>query len=67
MNALLTRTILLIAIAMLLPAVWNRIKPPAKHQQVAVIQPLPQPTEADPWRDMSDAELVRGDAEAYSK
>ena len=66
MKTLLTRAAVLFALAMLLPAVWHGIKP-AQHQQLAVIQPLPLPTDSDanPWHSMSDAELVRGDAEAY--
>ena len=51
-------------VALLIPAVWHPAKTTATTQ-MAVIQPLPLPTEADPWHGMSDAERVRGDAEAY--
>ena len=63
MKAVFIRIGLYLALALLIPAVWHPAKTTATTQ-MAVIQPLPLPTEADPWHGMSDAERVRGDAEA---
>lgn len=51
-----------LALSWVLPAVDHR--PTAEPKlQTAIVQPLPLPTDADPWALMSDEELLRGDAE----
>ena len=60
-----------LAAAALICTMWLVQSPVIKQQraeaadiQTAFIQPLPLPTEPDnPWAQMSDSELLRGDAE----
>ena len=53
---------LALALSWVVPAVDKRQAPEPKLQ-TAIVQPLPLPTDADPWAGMSDEELLRGDAE----
>lgn len=60
-----------LAATALICAVWLAQSPAVKQRraeaaaiQTAFIRPLPLPTEPDnPWAQMSDSELLRGDAE----
>ena len=54
MKAVFIRIGLYLALALLIPAVWHPAKTTATTQ-MAVIQPLPLPTESDPWHGMIDA------------
>lgn len=51
-----------LALSWVVPAVDHR-PADAPKLQTAVIQPLPLPTDTDPWAGMPDEELVLGDAE----
>lgn len=51
-----------LALSWVIPAVDHR--PAASPKlQTAIVQPLPLPTDANPWVGMPDEELVLGDAE----
>ncbi|UOO82786.1 hypothetical protein LVJ83_04790 [Uruburuella testudinis] len=51
-----------LALSWVVPAVDQRPAAAAKLQ-TAVVQPLPLPTDTDPWAGMPDEELMRADAE----
>lgn len=60
------------AAAALVYAVWALQSPAVKQYradaaavQTALVKPLPLPTDNEPWAGMSDAERLRGDAEAW--